>query len=178
MAKATKLTEKAVAYAQHEVQTASDMESLRKGLAILLPAQTGISQDQTAQLLGISVATVKRYQHALHQQAHGLGLPKHPRGGRHNETLSLDAEEAYLADWEQRAREGQAVLVKQLRAELQSRAGKRIPLYTMYRILARHGWRKVAPDTKHPKGDPVAQEAFKKTSEPIWLPPSAGTTSA
>jgi transposase len=176
MAKATKLTEKAVTYAQHEVQTASDVESLRKGLAILLPAQTGISQDQTAQLLGISVATVKRYQQALYQRAHGLGVPERQRGGRHNETLSLEAEDAYLADWKQRAREGQAVLVKQLRADWQRRAGKRIPLYTMYRILARHGWRKVAPDTKHPKGDPAAQEAFKKTSEPMWLPPYARTT--
>jgi transposase len=178
MAKAKKLTEKAVAYAQHEVQTANDVESLRKGLAILLPAHTGVSQDETAQMLGISVATVKRYQKAVHQQAHGIAVAKRQRGGRHNETLSLEEEEAYLADWEQRAHEGQAVLVKQLRADWQRRSGVRIPLYTMYRILARHGWRKVAPDTKHPKGDPAAQEAFKKTSNPIWLPPNAAITNA
>jgi hypothetical protein len=34
---------------------------------------------------------------------------------------------------------------------------------TTYRMLARHGWRKVQPDTKHPKSDQAAQEEFKKT---------------
>lgn len=31
--------------------------------------------------------------------------------------------------------------------------------------MALHGWRKVQPDTKHPKSDPVAQEEFKKLPE-------------
>ncbi|MEK7675971.1 MAG: winged helix-turn-helix domain-containing protein [Verrucomicrobiota bacterium] len=34
----------------------------------------------------------------------------------------------------------------------------------MYRFLARQGWRKVAPDTRHPKSDPQVQEDWKKTS--------------
>ncbi|MGH8653780.1 MAG: helix-turn-helix domain-containing protein [Gammaproteobacteria bacterium] len=33
----------------------------------------------------------------------------------------------------------------------------------VWRLLARHGWRKVAPDMRHPKSDPAAQEAWKKT---------------
>jgi hypothetical protein len=33
----------------------------------------------------------------------------------------------------------------------------------IYRLLARHGWRKVAPDTRHPKSKPEVQEAWKKT---------------
>ena len=34
----------------------------------------------------------------------------------------------------------------------------------MYRLLARHGWRKVAPDTRHPKSDLAVQEEWKKNS--------------
>jgi len=30
-------------------------------------------------------------------------------------------------------------------------------------MLERHGWRKIAPRPSHPKADPQAQEAFKKT---------------
>ena len=30
-------------------------------------------------------------------------------------------------------------------------------------LLARHGWRKVQPDTKHPKSDPALPDDFKKT---------------
>jgi hypothetical protein len=43
---------------------------------------------------------------------------------------------------------------------------------TTYRLLARHGWRKVQPDTKHPKSDPAAQDEFKKNSPKLWLPPA------
>jgi hypothetical protein len=44
----------------------------------------------------------------------------------------------------------------------------KIPPSTVYRLLARHGWRKIAPDTCHPKRDVEAQETFKKTSQKIW----------
>ena len=40
----------------------------------------------------------------------------------------------------------------------------------LWRLLARHGWRKVAPDTRHPKSDPLAQEAWKKNSPKYWRP--------
>jgi hypothetical protein len=32
-----------------------------------------------------------------------------------------------------------------------------------YRLLARHGWKKVQPDTKHPKSDTVLQKGFKNS---------------
>jgi hypothetical protein len=32
---------------------------------------------------------------------------------------------------------------------------------TVYRLLDRHGWRKVTPRPRHPKADPAAQAAFK-----------------
>ena len=37
-------------------------------------------------------------------------------------------------------------------------------------FLERHGWRKIAPDTRHPKSDPRVQEEWKKNSRKIWLP--------
>jgi len=36
-----------------------------------------------------------------------------------------------------------------------------------YRLLARHGWRKIQPGTKHPKSDPVLQGELKKISEEV-----------
>ena len=38
------------------------------------------------------------------------------------------------------------------------------------RQMARHGWRKVQPDTEHPKSNPEIQEAFKKTPQGSWRP--------
>jgi transposase len=178
MAKPKKLSEKTVARAQQQSDEAQTAKDLRKVLAVLLPAKLGVSQQQAAEVLGIGVATVKRYQNAAHRQAHGLGEPSPGSGGRRNETIPLEFEKNFLALWTQRAETGEVVLVQQLREDLQRQAGRRIPMYTMYRILARHGWRKVAPDTKHPKGDPAAREAFKKTSAPCWSPPGAKTAGA
>ena len=177
MAKPQKLSEKTVAHAQQQCDEAQTAKDLRKALAVLLPANLGVSQERAAEVLGIGVATVKRYQGAAYRQAHGLGEPPPGGGGRRNETIPLELEKDFLALWAQRAETGGIVLVQQLREDLQRQAGRRIPMYTMYRILARHGWRKVAPDTKHPKGDPTAREAFKKTSAPRWLPPGARTAS-
>jgi hypothetical protein len=43
----------------------------------------------------------------------------------------------------------------------------------VYRLLARHGWRKVAPDTRHPKSDPAEQERWKKNFPACWRPSAA-----
>ena len=40
----------------------------------------------------------------------------------------------------------------------------------VYKLLARHGWRKVAPDTRHPKSDPKVQEDWNKNSRKSWQP--------
>ncbi|MCX7016603.1 MAG: winged helix-turn-helix domain-containing protein [Candidatus Sumerlaeota bacterium] len=175
MAKPQRLTQETIEYARQQVQVARGAEPLRQALAVLLPAELGITQARAADVLGIGVATVKRYQARLYHQACGEPPSAGARGGRHNETIPLELETAFLADWTVHAERGEVVLVHQLRQDLQRRVGQRIPLYTVYRILARHGWRKVAPDTKHPQGDPAAQEAFKKTSAPCWRPPDART---
>ena len=178
MAKPKKLSGKTVARAQQQSDEAQTAKDLRKALAVLLPAKLGVSQERAAEVLGIGVATVKRYQDAAYRQAHGLGEPPPGGGGRHNETIALELEKNFLALWAQRAGTGGVVPVQQLREDLQRQTGRRIPMYTMYRILARHGWRKVAPDTRHRKGGPAAREAFKKTSAPRWLPPGARTAGA
>ncbi|MDR1083556.1 MAG: winged helix-turn-helix domain-containing protein [Deltaproteobacteria bacterium] len=50
-------------------------------------------------------------------------------------------------------------------------AGQAVAVSTTNRLLRRHGWRKVKPDTKHLKSDPSIQEEFKKNSKAWWIPP-------
>lgn len=172
MAKPTKLSRATVQRAHQQVETAHTAEEMKRALAVILPAEFGATQARAAQALGIGLATLKRYQAGIFREVHKKGPQRQPRGGRHNETISLEAERAFLEEWAQKASEGGVVVVGALREALQRRVGAKIPLYTMYRILARHGWRKVAPDTRHPKTDPAVQEAYKKNSRGYWLPPS------
>ena len=48
----------------------------------------------------------------------------------------------------------------------EQRIGKEVASSTVYRLLERHGWRKVVPRPRHPKTDVAAQAVFKKTSSP------------
>jgi len=171
MAKPTKLSKETIQRAHQQVETARTAEEMKRALAVVLPAELGVTQAGAAQVLGIGLATLKRYQAGMFREAHKKGLQRRNRGGRHNETISLEMECAFLGEWAQKASEGGVVVVNQLREALQRRVGAKVPLYTMYRMLARHGWRKVAPDTRHPQSDPAAQEAFKKNSRGFWLPP-------
>ena len=75
-----------------------------------------------------------------------------------------NGERAVLAPFLDRARNGGILVVPQIKAELERTLGRRMALSSVYNLLHRHGWRKLAPDKRHPQSDPVAQEAWKKNS--------------
>lgn len=86
--------------------------------------------------------------------------------------MTIEEEREFLAQWSTQAIQGGVLtVVPPIHAALVEKLGHDIPLATTYRLLARHGWRKVQPDTKHPKSDPAAQDEFKKNSPKRWLPP-------
>jgi hypothetical protein len=78
--------------------------------------------------------------------------------------MSIEEEGEFLHSWEARAIQGGVLSVPPIHAALLERLGRSIPLSTTYRLPARHGWRKIQPDTKHAKSDPAVREEFKKNS--------------
>ena len=58
--------------------------------------------------------------------------------------------------------------IRPLEESTERPVGKPVALSTIYRMLARHGWRKLAPDTEHPQGDAQAREDWKKNSPIRW----------
>ena len=63
---------------------------------------------------------------------------------------------------------GGIVVIPSLKPTFEKALGRKVAPSTLYRMLARHGWRKLAPDTAHPKGDPERREEFKKNFPAIW----------
>ncbi len=85
--------------------------------------------------------------------------------------MTLEEERAFLAPWAEQACGAGVLVVSPLRAALAEQLGRqKVAASVVYRLLARHGWRKVAPDTRHPKSDPAAQAEWKKNSRKRWLP--------
>ena len=151
-----------VAKARLVVAQTKDVESLRMAQAVLLPALANLTLQETAKMLGVGRATVARLQHRFRQQG-GTDLRPHAGwGGRRRALLSLEKERAFLAGWKARAERGELVVVSPLQAALSRELGRRVRPSVVYRLLARHGWRKVAPDTRHPKSDAAVQAEWKK----------------
>ena len=83
--------------------------------------------------------------------------------------MSDQEEQDFLAPWAEKAAAGGILVVSPLRAALAQKLGRKVAATIVYRMLSRHGWRKVAPDTRHPKNDPQVQEAWKKNSRKRWF---------
>jgi len=148
---------------------ATTIAEYRKALSVLLISEHSFDAEQAAELLGTSRRTVFRDRSNICKQD---DTSKKAWGGRRRFILSSDEEREFLSAWESNAMSGGVLSVLPIHAAFVERLGYNIPLSTTYRMLARHGWRKVQPDTKHPKSDPYTQDEFKKNSRKLWLPPT------
>lgn len=170
MSRPRRIDLKLVAKARAVVAQATDARELRAAQAVLLPALAHTTLEQTATLLGVGRASVPRLQQHFRE---GLEPARRRRswGGRRRAMMTPEEETVFLAPWAERAREAGVLVVSPLRAALAEKLGrKKVAPSVVYRLLARHGWRKVAPDTRHPKSDPVAQAEWKKNSRKRWMP--------
>ena len=89
--------------------------------------------------------------------------------------MTLAEEQAFLAPFLAQARLGGIVIVPPVALALEQHLGRPVALSSVYRLLHRHGWRKLAPDKRHPDSDPQAQTAWKKNS-PKRSPASSRTS--
>ncbi len=168
MARAACFTDAEIARARRLRERATTAMELRKALSVLLVAEGGLDAGKTSDILGISERTVFRNRGSIRNQDKGA---RNTWGGRRHYRMTIEEEREFLRNWEARAIEGGVLSVLPVHAALVEKLGRSITMSTTYRLLARHGWRKVQPDTKHPKSDREIQEEFKKNSPRLWRPP-------
>lgn len=168
MARPRRIDPLVVKRAQMTAPATTTVESLRQCQAVLLPALFGATLEQTAAALGVSRATVPRLQAAFRKSTSAVSSPVRNWGGRRRFLLTPEEEVAFLKPWLASAASGHLVVVAPIRAALAQRLGKPVKPSVVYRLLARHGWRKVAPDTRHPKSKPEIKEDWKKNSRKCW----------
>lgn len=150
--------------AQEMILRAQTIDELRQAQAVVLPLAYGLSLEQTAKIIGRSVPWTCRLRNRfLAGETVGDGQRQH-RGGRRRQNLSVEREAEVLAPFLDRARNGGILVVPQIKAELEAALGRGMALSSVYNLLHRHGWRKLAPDKRHPQSDPAAQDAWKKNS--------------
>jgi hypothetical protein len=91
-----------------------------------------------------------------------------------NRSSTPQAEVEFLKPRAEQARNAGLLVLSPIRAALALRVGQPVKASVVWRMPARHGWRKVAPDTQHPKNDPKVMNAWKKTPKNYGGPVAKG----
>jgi len=148
--------------AKELLASARTAKEVRQAQAVILPLEFNMSLDQTSAIKGISKNWVC---HLRTEFIHANGNIERQKshGGRRRENLSRVEEALFLAPFIEKARTGGILVVSEIKDALEARLGRPVALASAYNLLHRNDWRKLVPDKHHPKSDPLAQEAFKKT---------------
>ena len=161
-----------VARAKEVVARTTDLTSLREAQAVLLPAVFNASLEQTASVLGVGRATVHRLQTRFGSKStKDSSLVRAKWGGRRRALLSPAEETVFLDRWMAKAKKGELVVLSAMHDDLEKQLDREVAPEVFYRLMRRHGWRKVTPDTRHPKSDPQEQDDWKKKRfRSYWQP--------
>lgn len=150
--------------AKRYLSKAKTAEELRQAQAVVLPLEFGMSLEQTARAIGVSPGWASQLRNRFIQEGGIRREERASRGGRHRENMNLAEEEEFLSPFFDKAKAGGILIVSEIKQALDKRLGREVPLSSAYNLLHRHGWRKLAPDRRHPKTDVEAQEEWKKNS--------------
>ena len=125
----------------------------------------GLTNDEIAQKLDTSKKMVSQWVSAyINNGGISALLPKERIGMHRN--LSIEEEKEFLSAYTKQAEAGQIVDLNELKAAYIEKVGHSIGGSQIYRMLERHGWRKVMPRSRHPqKASDEAIEASKKLKQ-------------
>ena len=141
--------------AREMLARAETIEQLSQAQAVVLPLDYGLSLEDTARAIGRSRARTCRLRNRfLAGEIVGAGRQ---RGGRRRQNMTAERERQLLAPSLDRARTGGILVLGQVKAQLEAALGRPMALSSVYKLLHRHGWRKLAPDKRHPQSDEQAQ---------------------
>lgn len=85
------------------------------------------------------------------------------KGGRRREYMTVEQEQHFLQPFFTRAQTGELTTVAEIHHAFEACVAHSVDESTIYRLLDRHGWRKLMPRPRHPQASAEAQEQFKKT---------------
>lgn len=151
---------------KYKLDTATTSWLRQRWLVIYTALLAPRPAQEIAVQIGVSRPFVSKIS-SLYKRFGPHGLETVGPGGRRNEYLSQQEEVTFLAPFIEQAAQGEIVTAKLIQEAFEQRLGHEVDESTIYRLLQRHGWRKVMPRPIHPEADPEAQEAFKKTSV-LW----------
>ena len=109
----------------------------------------GASSNEVAAATGFHAGSVTRL--VAKYRDHGIeAISGNHYGGNHR-NMSIEEEASILAHFQERAEKGELVKISEIAKAYPQAVGHPMSTRQIYRVLHRHGWRKVMPRSKHPK---------------------------
>ena len=143
----------------------------RRVLCVWLRAALRLPAAEVALALGWRTSSVYNLQ-SRYQHEGAIALLGSGRGGRRRAWFSPEQEQRLLHSFTPTAEQGGMVEASALVRAYEQEAGHPVALSTVYRLLTRHGWRKLVPRPQHPDASREGQDAFKKSSA-VWCAPNS-----
>ena len=164
MPKTYKISAENAAEIKEVRKTITDKKVDRRLYAVQLRGE-GLTNDEIAQKLDTSDKMVSQWVSAYINNGGIAALLPKERIGMHR-NLSIEEEKEFLSTYTEQAEAGQIIDLNELKAAYIEKVGHSIGGSQIYRMLERHGWRKVMPRSKHPqKASNEAIEASKKLKQ-------------
>jgi transposase len=146
------------------LKKARTLAEQRRIQAVLMRALDASPPELIAAVTGLSVATVRVLHSRFLREGEACLVGRPGRGGRRHSLLTAQQVADLLASHAEAASRGEVIVAGAFRRDYERLVGHKVAASTVYRLLARAGWRKVAPRPSHPRKDALAEEAFKKSS--------------
>jgi transposase len=134
-------------------------------LCVWLRVEQDLSTKEIARVLDWNVNTIRITQRDFIARG-SKAFVEEKRGGRRRQLMTIEEEKLFLASFADLADSASMLVVNEIKAALEKQLGRAVHKTTVYRMLRRHGWRKVVPRPQHPKQNKEAIDAFKKRASP------------
>ncbi len=142
-------------------EKATQDKRISRKLRALMLRYEGLNNEEIGKRLGLSSVRISQYVSEYKQK--GLEAYKEKKYGGNHRNMSEEEEEEILNQFKDQAKAGQVIIARDIKRAFDEKLGRDTGRGYIYMLLARHGWRKVMPRSRHPKkADEEAIEASKK----------------
>ena len=150
-----------------EKEKATRDKKISERLKVLMLIYEGYGIAEIARITGRNKSGIYRLYNRYREQ----GLTEYARNKHtsHRRILTEAEENEILKEFEKAGEAGQVVTAQDIKRAFDKKIGRDTGEVYIYRLLKRHGWRKVMPRSRHPKAaNEEACEASKKLSKACW----------
>jgi hypothetical protein len=135
------------------VQARWTPEVFRRFQCVWLTHVLSLRAPEIAAALGLNVSTVRRIRTEFAREGGRAIDGKGNRGGRRNQCMSFEEEAIFLRNHQELFSRSGIADVSALKVAFEARAGRQVHKTTIYRLLERHGRRRVGTESLRAGGE-------------------------